>query len=394
MREDRQKTYYPVFCECEDGVTIPKNTFVKSDTNPAILFAASADTIVSREAFQRVSIRVATLQSNKIYTVAVDGKLYSVTSSVTDSAAQILIAIAALIPATDINAYVEQGTLKLEVLDTKKPSNLVLSENLTTSSVTGIVLFASEEYGEIVLPDGVITKIVTAVPGFTASENIGGYIAGRLRETDVELRKSYIDKIFLRSTRMTESIKSAILENVQGVENVAVFENQYDFFDEWGRPPHSVEVVCDGGSDLEIAKQIFDTKAGGIQTYGDVEVMIPGEYSESIPVHFNRPQYLYVWFRVIVTMGATLPPEYASVIKQIVIAQTKALEPGDVLVPQEMLGEMYKRLSGVRFIRIPVFATTDPAGQPEDYEEAAIPITVRQRAVTDTVRIEVVIDGA
>ncbi|GHU95061.1 hypothetical protein FACS1894208_07230 [Clostridia bacterium] len=393
-REDDRKTYYPIYCECEDGITVAKNTIIKSDTNPELRFYASADTEVSRAAFNRVSVRVLTLEPNKIYTVAVDGILYNVTSTPESTPVSVLTAIAELIPPAELNATVDAGTLKIEVLDVKKPSNLVLSENLTTSSVTGIVLFASEDAGEIILPDGAINQIVTQITGLYAVANVGGYIAGRLRQTDPEARKSYADKIFLRSTRMTESIRSAILQNVQGAENVAVFENQYDYPDVYGRPPHSVEVVIDGGSDIAIAKQILDTKAGGIQTYGNVEVQVPGEYGESITIRFNRPQYLYVWFRVIVTMGATLPPDYADVIKQSIISQTEVLEPGAVLVPQKFIGDIYRKLPGIEYLQTPVFFTVDSAAQPTTYENVIIPITARQRAVTDATRIEVVLNGA
>jgi hypothetical protein len=192
---------------------------------------------------------------------------------------------------------------------------------------------------------------------------------------------------------MTESIRSAILQNVQGAENVAVFENQYDYPDVHGRPPHSVEVVVDGGDDISIAKQILDAKAGGIQTHGGIEVQIPGEYGESIPVRFNRPQYLYVWFRVIVTMGDTLPTDYVGVIKQSIVSQTETLEPGGVLVPQKMIGDIYRKLPGIEYLQILIFFTTDGAEQPDGYENLIIPVTVRQRAVTDAARIEVGLNG-
>lgn len=74
--------------------------------------------------------------------------------------------------------------------------------------MTAIINFASEEVGEVTLPNGAITKIVTAPTGFLSCVNLCGYIAGRLLETDVELRKSYVDKIFNRSSRMTDSIRS------------------------------------------------------------------------------------------------------------------------------------------------------------------------------------------
>ena len=76
--------------------------------------------------------------------------------------------------------------------------------------------FGTVNTGDILLPDGVITQIVKADAGLLEVVNMCGYIAGRDEETDVEFRQSYADKIFNRSSMMLESIRSAILNNVQG----------------------------------------------------------------------------------------------------------------------------------------------------------------------------------
>ena len=87
---------------------------------------------------------------------------------------------------------------------------MVLSENLTTQEVGGVITFATVEDGDILIPNGVINKIVKAVAGLTAVVTVGERIAGRLTETDIEFRRSYADKIYNRSSSMLESIKSAI----------------------------------------------------------------------------------------------------------------------------------------------------------------------------------------
>lgn len=394
MREGNQKSYYQIYCECSDGTTIPKGTIIKSDTNPEIRFTASADTVVSRSAFSSAIVRVVTVAPDKIFTIAVDGLLYSVSSNASSTAESITEALAALIPPTTLTVSVGGGALTLSVLDIKKPSVMTLSETLTTQSVTGIVLFESEDYGDISLPDGAINQLVSTIPGLLTVQNLGGYIAGRLRETDVELRKSYVDKIFARSSRMTESIKSAILDNIQGVETCAVFENQYDFPDADGRPPHSVEVVADGGSDIEIAQQILNTKAGGIQTFGDVLVTLIGEFGEQIPIRFNRPQYLFIWFKVIVSIGTSLPPDYVDVIKKTIIEQVNSSEVGRQVVPQKLIGKIYEALPDIEYMQIPVFYTADGTEQPDEYRDVIVPVSVRQRPYTEATRIEVVLSGS
>jgi hypothetical protein len=273
---------------------------------------------------------------------------------------------------------------------------MILSANLTTESVTAIVHFFTEMDGEIALPNGTITEIVTNVPGLLSVMNLIPYIAGRLRETDKELRQSYADKIFHRSNRMLESIKSAILLNVQGVTSVAAFQNDLNIPDAYGRWPHCIEVVVDGGADYEIAIQIRDKKAGGIQSFGNVEVVVPGEEGENMIERFNRPEYAYTWFRILLRLNPaeTLPPNYAEAIKTIVTEAMRTVRPGQSIVPQRLIeGRIYGSVPGIGFIETTTFVTTNPSEQPGDFTPGAVAITPRQRAVTEATRIEVVIVG-
>ena len=209
---------------------------------------------------------------------------------------------------------------------------MVLSENLTTQTVSSIIQFATVDDGDILIPNGVVTKIVKAVAGMTAVVNVGPYIAGRHVETDIEFRRSYADKIYNRSSSMVESIRSAILSNVQGILSCAVYQNDSNVVDSMGRWPHSVEVVVDGGDATEIAQQILDTKAGGISSFGSVEVTLPGEYGEEIVVRFNRPAYVKVWFKVGVTLSRTTNPpiNYVELIKNEILEKVGELEAGDI----------------------------------------------------------------
>lgn len=194
---------------------------------------------------------------------------------------------------------------------------------------------------------------------------------------------------------MLESIKSAILENVQGVLSVAPYENDTNETDSMGRPPHSVEIVVDGGNATEIAQQILNTKAGGISTYGDVETVLHGVYGEDITIRFNRPAYVYVWFQVGVTLNAnTNPPtNYADLIKQTILECMEDVQAGCDVVPQKFTTALYKNVSGIDYFDIRLHATKDPAESVRDYPERSVSITARERAVTTESRIGVVIDG-
>ena len=395
-REGPQATIYPIHTECIDGTVLPSGTSIRTDTNPAVGFATRTSEVVSRSAFNRARVRVAALQEGAIYTVALNANVYSYTSAAGNTELDVLNGL--MMAITDINftVTITDDLLIISSTDPQRRHSTILSANLTTESVTTIVHFFSESDGEIALPNGTITEIVTVVPGLLSVVNLIPYIAGRLRETDMELRQSYADKIFHRSNRMLESIKSAILLNVQGVNALAAYQNDTNLIDADGRWPHSVEIVVDGGSDYEIAMQIRDRKAGGIQSFGDVEVIVPGAQNESMVERFNRPQYVFVWFRILLTLNPAeiLPSNYAEMITNLVIDAMRTVHPGVSIVPQRLIdGRIYSKVPGIAFIDTRTFATVDASEIPGEYQSGAVAITPRQRAVTEATRIEVVISG-
>ncbi len=114
---------------------------------------------------------------------------------------------------------------------------------------------------------------------------------------------------------------------MQGVVSVAPYENCTNEVDSAGRWPHSIEVVVEGGDATEIAQQILNTKAGGINTFGSVETTLHGVYGEDIVVRFNRPTYVKVWFKVGVTLSPnTNPPtNYVELVKEQILEKMSAL---------------------------------------------------------------------
>lgn len=104
--------------------------------------------------------------------------------------------IAAAITDEKFTASVDETNEFLNIAANDIASNnvLILSENLTTETVTSIITFGTEESGDILIPDGVITNIVNADAGLLSVETICGYIAGRRRGDGREFRQSYADK--------------------------------------------------------------------------------------------------------------------------------------------------------------------------------------------------------
>lgn len=392
-RGEAAKSYYRILCTGTDGTLIPAGTMIASDTSPETNLRNPVDEMISRTSFNKAAVVLATPKTTAALGVAINGTLYTITPDPKKSTREILDALRAAI--TDKNFSVSLATdtdaLLIEATDETSSNTLVLSENLTTSSVGSIVQFATVDDGDILIPNGVITKIVRSVSGLRSITNIGTYVAGQLEETDVELRKSYAEKIFNRSFAMLESIKSAILQNVQGVVSVAPYENYTDEIDSAGRWPHSIEIVVDGGDPTEIAQQILNTKAPGINTFGSVETVLHGIYGEELIVRFNRPTYVRVWFKVGVTLSRNVnpPTNYVDLIKEQIMEKMGALGAGEDVIPQKF----NIAVSGIDYVDVWLFSTTDAGTSPTSYNLRSVPISPRERAVTDESRIEVVLDG-
>lgn len=395
-RETAKKSYYPIHCTGKDGTVLAAGTLISSTMNPPTQLSLTDAKSITRSSFNKACIKVASAEADNVYTVAINGAVYSFGSSEAD-VLHILDGLAEAINDSGFTVSVdrEKEILLLDAVDLTSVNVLVLSENLTTDTVTSVIVFGTLETGDILLPNGVITNIVKADAGLKSVVNCCGYISGRDEETDTEFRQSYANKIFNRSSMMLESIRSAILTKVQGVKSVATYENPSHQWDDYGRPPHSVEIVVDGGDATEIARQILANKAGGINTVGNTAVKIAGAYDEDITIRFNRPTVIYTWFRlgIVLKKNEAIPPNYVELLRNVVLQNMDAIAAGSDVIPQEFMSQFHAACSGISYIDVGLFITEDPAQEPTDYPLRSADISARQRAHTDEDMIEVVING-
>lgn len=395
-RKQNSQSLYQLHCTGDDGTAVRKNTVVASDTNPEVRLYAGADFTITRENCNAVNIKVAAAQADAVYTVGINGVNYSYVS-VSDSSEDILNGLKAAITDTEYIIDVTEGLLSIQDADKSRSNAFSLTENLTTNGVTSIAIFYTEEYGKIILPYGVVTKMVNNISGFYSVTNQIDPIYGRLEETDIELRQSYIARSALRSNTMIESIVAELLNNVAGVETASGHENYKDVTDERGLPPHSIEIIVEGGQNNDIASAILRKKAGGIQTYGSEEVAVTTSYGDVVPIRFNRPEQLYTWIKVVLHGDtAKIPKNYVALAKDSIVADTEMLIAGDSLLTQLLHDGLYGSISGVTFIDIYTATSTDAAYVPEeaDYALANVEVGTRQRIVVDDSRIEVSLYGS
>lgn len=396
-RGPNKYSYYKLHCTGVDGTIVRQGAVVATNTAPQMKLNAVSEFEITRSAFNRAVIRVAAEASGQIYSVSINGVQYSYTSQNSD-ALSILNGLAGTITAAGYTISVDSNNVLLTIKDqtVSRSGVLVLSDNLTTASVTVIADFATNDYGRYIFPNGTITEIVTVITGFDSVENLIVPTYGQLQETDVELRHSYLAKSAIRSTRMIDSICSQLIDNVANVESATGYENDTDDTDSEGRPPHSVEIVVDGGDETEIAAVILDKKAAGIQTFGDVTVNVATEYGDTVPISFNRPEYVYVWMKVrLDANSAYLPTNYANLTVDSIVSDAAALHAGDDMLSQTFNDGIYAAVGGVTYVDIKCATTTNPNYVPSEaeYTKVNVSVTSRQKVVVTDTRIEVVHSG-
>ena len=282
-RAGDKRTSYILHCTGDDGTYVRENAVVATNTTPEIRLFSAEEFQIARERFNKVSVIVAS-EDTGVYTVSINGNQYSYSNPQGGKSSAILAGLAAAIKDEGYEVKVEDDVLIINDKTKTRENVLTLTDNLTTSSVTSLANFLTNDYGKITLPYNIVTRMVNNITGFTAVTNLLEPTYGRKRETDIELRQSYIAKSALRSNTMIESIIAELLNNVEDVESASGYENDMDVTDERGLPPHSIEIIVEGGDNTAIAKAIFRRKAGGIQTHGSVVVNVPGEYGDTIPV--------------------------------------------------------------------------------------------------------------
>lgn len=392
-RKNSQQSMYPLHCSGDDGTVVRKGVVVATDTKPEVRLFSAAEFTITRKSCNALSVKVAAKQAKAVYTITINGSNYSFVS--TDAIAEnILTGLKTAITDDGYNIRIQNENLIIEDKDVSRENVVALTDNLTTSSVTTIANFYTEEYGKITLPNGLVSKFVNNIAGFTAVTNILEPVYGRNEETDVELRQSYIARSALRSTTMLGSIIAELLNNVSGVETASGYENDGDVVNERGMPPHSIELIVEGGDVVSIANAILNKKAGGIQTFGNIETALTTSYGDVVTIRFNRPEYLYTWIKVVLH-GTSIPTNYGTLVKESIIRDTKDMVAGSNLFIQQLTKGIYDLISGVTYVDIYTASSTNPSYVPgtSDYVQTNVEATTRQKILIAESRIEVSLHG-
>jgi uncharacterized phage protein gp47/JayE len=246
--------------------------------------------------------------------------------------------------------------------------------------------FVAVDTGQKVCPAGTLTVISTPVAGWDAVTNAAdAFELGTDLETDAALRIRREQELRARGNAALEPIRQEVIEADETITQCVVFANDTDAVDADGLPPHSIEVLVQGGAANAIAQAILDSKAAGIQTYGNTSGTAFDGEGEEHTVYFSRPTVVPVYVGIeVAVLGDEYPIDGDDQIKAaLVLYGDTRLTIGSDVIPSALSAQAFK-VSGVDEVTgVFVGTTPSPVGT------TRISIGPRQLADLDTSRISV-----
>jgi uncharacterized phage protein gp47/JayE len=241
----------------------------------------------------------------------------------------------------------------------------------------------SVDTGPKVAASGTLTVIETPVARWESAINLLDAVNGRDVESDSALRLRREAEIHAQGNAVAEAIRADVLR-VTDVTSVTVFANDTDVTDADGVPPHSVEVMVQGGVDQDIRAAIFATKAAGIGTTGNVTGTVTDSQGVAHTIKFSRPTLKTVYVDITVLYDATLyPSDGDDEIKAAIVAYGAVQKTGKDVVASSIGAQAFAVAGVLDANPVKISLTAGPT------VSTTIPIGSRELAVYDTSRIVV-----
>jgi len=146
--------------------------------------------------------------------------------------------------------------------------------------------------GPIAAPANTLVQVASSVLGWEQVTNPNAAELGRLVESDVAGRRRRRQTLALQSVALPEAIISRLYD-IDGVRSLSFRENVTDasiVIDGVTLVEHSIYVCVEGGTDLEVATALLETKSLGANWNGAVIVNVTEPASGQVyQVKFARP---------------------------------------------------------------------------------------------------------
>lgn len=368
------------------GISILAGKRIKSSKNDIEFLL---DSLVTLELTKAVYSRIIfdTFTVGATYTITLNGIDYSIVAAVDEVTTWGLMKTAI----TDIT-FTTTVSDKEFIIERSTEYVIALGLLLEMDEIGNYGNFTCELQGVYPAPASSLTVIVTPVSGWNRVNNPTAGFTGRLAETDSAFRIRRLANLGGIGAATEDSIRSAILTNVSGVNGCSIYSNRTATTDIDGRPPHSFEVVVSGGTNARIAEVIWEKMPAGILSFGSISETITDSQGFSQIISFNRPTTIYIHCAILRSLYSEeiYPVDGDTLIKQAIVdwsLDTNNIDVGKDVIIQRLMIPIYT-VPGISSVSIEIAATPNPVDTPV-FDTINIPITVRQIANFDVNRISV-----
>jgi uncharacterized phage protein gp47/JayE len=207
--------------------------------------------------------------------------------------------------------------------------------------------FTSEDTGPIQALSGTLTVIAEPQTGWTGVTNSADATEGENEELDPPLRVRREAELQTGSTA-TGAILTALTQ-IEGVIWAAVLENDTDFTDVNGLPPHSVEAVvyAPAVTDADIAEAVYEAKAAGIKANGTTIVLVTNSQGNTQNIGFSRATVDPLYVEIDVTTDPETYDGDAALATAIADWGDTNLGVGDPVILTQIIAEAFEQIEGV-----------------------------------------------
>lgn len=385
------------------GTTVVPLGSLVATTDNGDRFALDLETTLgaSTDAY---AVEIADVVIGETHTVTIDGTPFSYMAAGIDTDEDVRDALVALIVVSHPSAAIGRVDGGGAVLQVTGVSGLVVTTTGDTPANTVLhdgeaATLTAEETGPIPAVAESLAAIVSSVTGWVGLGNALDATVGRATETDAELRARARELLEARGTATPDAIADRLVLEVEGCTAARVFENTSDVVDGDGRPPHSFEAVTLGGTAADVAQKIWDLKAAGIATFGDLATGVVDTNGDAHTVNHSLATEIYAHLLITVTKGEDFPATPEADLATQIIADVAAygdanLSLGNDLYRLALNPTIIAALGGSGTAASSIVITTGTTPGPLDPTPALsavdIPAASEEIVILDTGRIAVV----
>lgn len=243
-----------------------------------------------------------------------------------------LIRIGATYTEVSINVQTSKASIALNGLDSRNREELgtytpfgvtdgngvvFYLKNTTTipTASTTLLTFVCSTTGEIKPEIHTLNIPIPIIDGVVSVDNPApAFPIGRSEETDGQFRNRFY-KALNTKTGGVSNLEYA-LSNITGVVDVKIDENVSSSTNGFGTPPHSVNIVVNGGTDSDVANAIYENLSAGCGMKGATSFVIVGKDGVSRTINFDRPNQVLIWVKIVLSSpaGADLSKKIADAV--------------------------------------------------------------------------------